>query len=237
MRQLKDTAKSISPIGSVVASIRRTAFRLAMNTSFPGSREYWESRYAHGGTSGAGSLGKLAEFKSEVLNSFVTDYGIRSVIEFGCGDGNNLSLTRYPAYIGLDVSRSAISLCKARFKHDTTKSFFLYDPECFVDNHTVFKAELALSLDVIFHLVEDTIFHLYMTHLFCAAERFAIIYSSDTDANRFFQQRHIRHRLFSEWVKRNSPEYELIRRIPNRYPYEGESHTRSFSDFYFYEKT
>ena len=78
---------------------------------FPGSQPYWERRYARGGDSGAGSYGRLAIFKAEFVNSFVRDHGIRSVIEFGCGDGNQLSLAEYPSYFGLDVSRSAVEAC------------------------------------------------------------------------------------------------------------------------------
>ena len=62
----------------------KSNFFLKINSS----REYWEQRYSMGGTSGAGSYDKLAEFKVEVINSFMKKYQISSVIEFGCGDGN-----------------------------------------------------------------------------------------------------------------------------------------------------
>src|SRR5579864_6395854 len=75
---------------------------------FPGSQTYWDQRYAEGGTSGSGSYGEQAAFKAEILNGFVARHGIQSVIEFGCGDGNQLSLASYPSYVGLDVSRTAI---------------------------------------------------------------------------------------------------------------------------------
>ncbi len=78
------------------------------------------------------------------MNSFVIEHDICSVIEFGCGDGNQLSLANYHAYIGLDVSKAAIKLCKERFQHDETKSFNLYDPQYFVDKYLVFRADLAL---------------------------------------------------------------------------------------------
>ncbi len=206
-----------------------------MKILFQNSRKYWESRYAGGGTSGAGSYGKWAEFKAEVLNAFVKDHGISSVIEFGCGDGNQLSLAGYPAYIGLDVSGTAIKLCIDRFSGDKTKSFFLYDPDCFADPLSVFKAELALSLDVIYHLVEDRIFELYMKHLFSAAQKFVIIYSSDTDVNCLLQRPHVKRRCFSEWVKTNLPEWKLLRIIPNKYPVKSVREAGA-CDFFIYEK-
>jgi len=110
------------------------------------SMDYWERRYAQGGTSGSGSYARLAEFKAEVLNAFVQERHIQSVIEFGCGDGNQLSLARYPSYVGLDVSKTAIFLCGRRFAMDSDKSFFLYAPGCFFDRAGLFYADLGVSL-------------------------------------------------------------------------------------------
>ena len=49
---------------------------------FRGSAAYWDARYRAGGNSGAGSYGRLAAFKAEVLNEFVRRRGIRSIVEF-----------------------------------------------------------------------------------------------------------------------------------------------------------
>src|SRR5690625_7083258 len=68
------------------------------------SQEYWEQRYASGVHSGAGSYKKFAQFKADTLNRFVSEHGIRTVTEFGCGDGNQLLLAQYPQYLGIDVS-------------------------------------------------------------------------------------------------------------------------------------
>jgi len=97
------------------------------------------------------------------------------VIDFGCGDGNQLSLANYSKYIGFDVSPTAIKVCKKRFAHDNSKSFFLYGSLCFVDNHNIFQADLTLSLDVIYHLIEDDLFNDYMISLFSSSKRFVII--------------------------------------------------------------
>jgi hypothetical protein len=45
-----------------------------------------------------GSYGKFAAFKAEVLNAFVQEMRVDTVIEFGCGDGNQLTLARYPLF-------------------------------------------------------------------------------------------------------------------------------------------
>jgi len=202
---------------------------------FGGSAKYWEKRYAAGGSSGKGSYGKLAQFKAEVLNSFVAKNNISSVIEFGCGDGHQLSLAEYPAYIGLDVSQTAVNMCKECFKNDNTKNFFLYKPEHFPQGASL-KAELSLSLDVIYHLVEDRVFELYMKHLFGAAEKFVIIYSADCDAESHFHLPHIRQRRFSQWIQANLPQWRLLEKIPNRYPDDYFWRGGPPADFFIYAK-
>lgn len=41
------------------------------------------------------------------------------------------------------------------------------------------KGDLALSLDVIYHLIEDEIFEKYMKDVFRASTKYVIIYSTD----------------------------------------------------------
>lgn len=202
--------------------------------TFPGSKQYWESRYAAGDTSGQGSYGDLAKFKAEVLNNFVHRNNIKSVVEFGCGDGAQLALAEYPQYLGLDISKAAINLCSNRFSEDETKCFTLYLPEKFHENIQQYEADLAISLDVIYHLVEEAVFNTYMHHLFISAKRYVIIYSSNFD-KRMYQQ-HIRHRKFSRWIEKNQPRWKLIDHIPNRYPVKAQGAYGSFADFHIYSK-
>ncbi len=84
----------------------------------PWSTAYWDSRYRHGGNSGSGSSGRLAQFKAETINRLVVEHGISSVVEFGCGDGRQLALAEYPDYVGVDVSAEAVRLCSERFVDD-----------------------------------------------------------------------------------------------------------------------
>jgi len=201
---------------------------------FLGSQQYWEQRYRRGGTSGSGSYGRLAEFKADIVNSFVKEKGIESIIEFGCGDGNQLSLAAYPRYIGFDVSPTAIKMCTRKFANDKSKSFFLYDPLCFIDNHNTFVADLTLSLDIIFHLVEDHVFSKYMEALFDSSTKYVIIYSSNYDSRQSY---HMKHREFTRWVESNAVGWKLLKKIDNVYPFDPSDpdHT-SQSDFYIFEK-
>lgn len=65
---MKDKLKMIIKKIPLINTTARIIFTLSKNWSFPSSKEYWEQRYAGGGTSGAGSYGKLAEFKAEIIN-------------------------------------------------------------------------------------------------------------------------------------------------------------------------
>jgi SAM-dependent methyltransferase len=204
------------------------ASRLRQRLGYKGSASFWERRYASGGLSGPGSYGDLARGKATFLNTFVQERGIGSVIEFGCGDGNQLSLASYPRYIGLDVSKSAVELCIRRFADDRTKSFFLYNGLCFVDREGLFKAELALSLDVVYHLTEDSIFETYMSHLFSSGRQYVIIYATNGVIEDGAP--HVTHRKFSSWVDANNPQWRL------ESVHDGPDSGPRRADFYVYEQ-
>ena len=202
---------------------------------FPGSAEYWEQRYASGGNSGQGSYGRLAEFKAEVINNLVRESGVESVIEFGCGDGNQLELANYPVYVGLDVSEKAVAMCKKKFHDDASKRFFLYNPLCFDDTAKEHKADLAISLDVIYHLVEDKVYDTYLKHLFGSAGKYVIVYASDKDEPGRFYERHVRHRNFTKDIAERFPNWALSQKIKNKY-FAGEGFGEtSLADFFIYE--
>jgi len=202
---------------------------------FPGSKSYWEHRYKNGRDSGSGSYNRLAKFKADVVNSFIKEKKLRFAIEFGCGDGNQLSLIEYPHYIGLDISPTAIKKCINRFANDKTKSFFLYDTLCFADNHNIFKAEISLSLDVIFHLTEDDIFSNYMKLLFASSRKYVMIYSSNHNGCQVYHQK---NRKFTDWINQNEKKWKLIKIIINKYPQNtSDSSNTSKSDFYIFKKS
>lgn len=171
--------------------------------SFRGSDDYWRQRYRLGGDSGAGSGGAPAAYKAEILNAFVADYGVSSVIEFGCGDGRQLERARYPAYLGLDISEDALQACRERFGDDGSKRFL------HLDAYGGETADLAISLDVLFHLVEDETYDAYLQRLFAAAQRFVVVYSSDEPtAPRTFK--HVRHRNVSVDIAARFPDFSRM---------------------------
>jgi hypothetical protein len=231
---LRETVGRLPIIGAAATALSKRIRRELAIRNFPGSAAYWEQRYARGGTSGGGSYNRLAEYKAKVLNDFVVERGIADLIEFGCGDGNQLSLARYPKYIGLDVSSTAIALCKQRFAADESKSFYVYDSLSFVDNHGLFRADVSMSLDVIYHLVEDRVFEPYMRQLFAAGRRHVIIYSSDYETKSMLHQR---NRAFTAWVREQQPDWQLEAHLPNPYPHDpNDQDNTSIADFYVYSR-
>lgn len=215
----------LGPLGRLVWLTYDALSRLR----FHGSGDYWERRYASGRNSGVGSYGRLAEFKAEFLNEYVLRNSVESVVEFGCGDGNQLGLAQYPAYIGVDVSRTVIELCKRSFKSDTTKLFITLGELPATD----VASDLALSLDVIYHLVEDTVFEAHMRALFQNARRAVIIYASNETRPAFGA--HVRHRKFTDWVEQNT-DWKLASTMKNKYPYDPRNPSEtSWADFFVFE--
>lgn len=201
---------------------------VASRAKFRSSADYWERRYHSGGNSGAGSFNNLARFKASVVNEFVKEHDIDSVIEHGCGDGNQLKLLQISDYTGVDISREAIKRCQECYAGDSTKRFLTseqFHGQC---------ADAALSMDVVYHLTEDEVFEKYMHALFDSARHFVIIYSSNKDEQDDFQPKHVRHRKFTSWVAQNRKDWSLIKTVRNAYPYTGDDTRSSFADFYFF---
>ena len=198
---------------------------------FKNSADYWEKRYSRGGNSGAGSYHRLAKFKASVINEFVASRSIQTVIEFGSGDGAQLELAAYPEYTGVDVSKTVLDSTRRKFAGNPSMRF-LHTTEVTEND----RADLALSLDVIYHLVEDEVFDGYMRQLFDAATKYAIVYASNDD--KAWPDPHVRHRHFTKWVEANEPEFDLVEKIANDYPYsEDDPGNTSFADFYVFERS
>ena len=197
------------------------------------SKKYWNDRYVKGQNSGSGSYNHLAQFKADVINDFVEKNQIKSIVDYGVGDGNQLKLinTENLIYTGIDVSEFIISKCKEEFKDNKTKKFFHVDN---IDNEL--KEELVLSCDVIYHLIEESVYKKYMDNLFSFSKKYVIIYAKNEDVNHTI---HVKFRKFSNYIENNLPEWQLIKHIPNKYPQLklGKNNDKtSPSDFYIYEK-
>lgn len=205
---------------------------LGLSSSYGGftnSSDFWEKRYKNGGSSGPGSYDVLAEFKAKTINDLLRQLQVHSMFELGCGDGNQLSMFQLPHYTGVDVSPTVIEKCKKRFKDDPLKRFVLLDE--FTEEHF----EMGLSLDVIYHLIEDDVYHTHLDLLFERSKRFVLIYSSNEKQHETTAP-HVKHRKFTDDVANRHKKWALVKHIPNEHPFQGDFNTGSSADFYLFAR-
>ena len=186
--------------------------------------EVWETRYKNNGNSGNGSYNELANFKAEIINLFIKKNNITKIIELGSGDGNQCNLFDIENYLGLDISPTIIEYCQNMFKNKKNFKFEVYNKNYVNIN----KFDLSLSLDVIYHILEDDEYKRYMYDLFNFSNKFVIIYSNNYRGHR---EGHMYTKKFTNDVSNWFPEWKLIKIIKQRYP------ESSSADFYIYEKT
>jgi len=197
------------------------------------SAEFWDSIYKQGGTSGTGSYGHLAQFKADIVNEFLKSNNIKTAIELGCGDGAQLSLIRYECYTGVDASPYIIEKLKEKYLNDSSKQFYCSLTER--DKYIHKKYDVSISMDAIFHLLEDNVFANYMEDLFSLSNRYVIIYSSNHE--EYTRWPEYRHRNFMGYIQQYISGWELEKFIPNKYPYViGREEETSASDFYIFKK-
>lgn len=224
---MKNLIRKIDVLSPLLIFIKNKIF---LNKKFTNSRDYWIKRYEKGGNSGAGSYNNLAEFKSDIINKFVSKTNIETVIELGCGDGNQLEYFQFKSYTGFDISNAVIKKCREKFENDTSKNFMHMDA---ITNQ---KAEMVMSLDVIYHLIEDEVYNSYMCNLFDLSNRYVIIYAINSNDSDNYEA-HVKPRKFTSWIDVNRLEFKLIKHIPNKYPFDKKKpKSTSFADFYIFEK-
>ena len=147
---------------------------------------YWENRYMTGGISGPGSRGAEADEKVRIVQSVIDDRGVTSMIDLGCGDGYIATQLNVPMYVGYDPSAMSLKLCKT-----------LMPERLFIDHLPHFvepRLDLTLSMDVIFHLIDDIDFQKHLTILLGLTKKDALIYGTN------HVQRGAAHVLHREWV-------------------------------------
>lgn len=136
------------------------------------------------------------------------------------------------SYTGYDVSEMALQICKEKFLNAPDKVFRHYDGSI-VDDIGFY--DMAISLDVIYHLVEDEIFGNYLCNLFNSSNKYVCIYSSNYEARQSTE--YIRRRKFTKHVECLFPNWSLMSVVENPYLYDGSAKNEmSNSNFYFYEK-
>ena len=80
-------------------------------------KDTWEEHYNSGGNSGRGSYNEHFTFKTNVITNIINKYEIKSVTDFGCGDGNQILKLISLAF--LNQKKLYLELLKVNFKRMT----------------------------------------------------------------------------------------------------------------------
>jgi hypothetical protein len=129
-------------------------------------------------------------------------------------------------YIGLDISPTVIEKCKIKFENDIFKKFYCVDGFNEDDFSKIQHGDFGLSLDVLYYLIEDSVYYSYIQDLLNLSKKYVIIYSSNEDLPYEIGTR-VKHRKFTPFIESTYSNWKLIN---NEYPSE------SSADLYIYEK-
>lgn len=152
--------------------------------SAPVTTLYWESRYSRGGNSGDGSRGDEAAAKIELVNEVVRANRVETLLDLGCGDGYVAAGLGVSRYTGYDPSPAALALAKER-RPDGDFSVKLPQEGM--------RFDLVLSMDVLFHLVDESSYQAYLTAIFAFGD-LVLVYGTDKELRG---RSHVRHRVWT----------------------------------------
>ena len=111
-----------------------------------------------------------------------------------------------------------------KFQNNSKYNFDVYNKN-YVNNE---KYELSLSLDVIYHILDDNEYKKYMEDLFNFSNKYVIIYSNNYSGHKCG---HMYTKIFTKDIKNWFSNYKLKQFIKQKYP------EQSSADFYIYEKS
>ena len=110
---------------------------------------------------------------------------------------------------------------------DKNKQFYLC--ENFVLNDSY---DLAISCDVLYHLIDLKIWKNYLSNLFSYSNKYIIIYASnDKDYGS-----HCLARNFTEYINKKFPTWKLIKKLKTSKFSDSNNKNTSISDFFIYQK-
>lgn len=181
---------------------------------------FWENRYKAGGNSGSGSYGDYATHKADVINDYIEKFGIKTISDFGCGDGNQISLLKgFESYSGYDISEFIVKSCREKFSGQPMAFF--------TDIKHMPEAELTMSLDVLYHIVDENDYKVYLDQLFSKSKKYVLIFSTNYEGNKVVAD-YIFHRKFTDWVEKNYTDFKLADVIGN--------YLQTSAQFFLYER-
>ena len=166
------------------------------------SSSYWESRYKTGGNSGWGSHDiEHVKFKFDYVNNLIDKHQCKKIFDYGCGDANQMKgFDGYETYLGYDVSKFIIEknkLSNNEFVEFTSDINILSDK----------SFDLSISLDVVYHLVEDVVYMDYLKRLFNSSN-LVTIYTTDISGKN--NAPHCEFRSINQYVENNQKDFKLV---------------------------
>ena len=195
---------------------------------------YWDRRYARGEDSGVGSRGESLKYKADYLNSAFKKYDIESVFDFGCGDGNLVSLLNTKLYFGIDVSVESIRACRIRFRSENgyyfeCGHFFEYTPE--VIREKINPLDCVMCIDVLYHIINRDVLVKTLENIFGSMARIIILYTYPLGAIK--KDRDMR--VYGMYARDIAP---ILKDIVNEYRLEANTEPAlgSASGFLVYQK-
>ena len=139
-------------------------------------KKFWNRKYAEGGISGRGSIGKYRTWKWAKIRDVIGNF--REVIDVGCGDlkfwehpiANKILNQRRFKYLGIDISDEIIT----RNRKFAPGLKFICAP-----SHKPIpgEAEVVLALDLLFHIMDHGNFEETLQQLCKASKLWIVIYS------------------------------------------------------------
>lgn len=181
---------------------------------------YWDNRYRSGGGSGAGSEGTYLEIKKKVILPIINELGIKNIEDFGCGEGSLIPYLPLDRYKGYDISPTIINKLKNKYGGSTKYEFNLINEAC------VGEPDMALSLDVFFHLVEDSVCDEYLQKIIGSRPKWILFltWNSKVIYTEHIKGTHVRYRDLTRHMH-CFDSYTLDRIIP---------HNHEIFSFYLY---
>jgi len=172
------------------------------------TRDYWEKRYKTGGNSGFGShdAGSV-KFKGDYISNLIKKYGVETLFDYGCGDGNQLpAIKGYTNYFGYDIAANVVDLCKSKFVGDETKFF-----SSNLSDILIRKYDMAISMDVTYHIIEEELFELYLDNLFNAGN-IVVLFTTNNDSKTSLSHHHPRKVI--DYIGNKFTDFKLIDMTP-----------------------
>jgi len=143
---------------------------------------YWEDRYRKGGTSGEGSIGEYRKWKWEIIDKYAKS--INDVIDVGCGDLSFWEGRNFPNhYTGIDISQTIIERNR---KARPNLTFLCSSAEDYLNIGT---ARIVFCLDVLFHIMEDSVYEKVLSNLTRYSSDWIFIFTWSKNPSSTFQTR------------------------------------------------